>query len=113
MLDAFSPALFYFVRVGVVALVSALIFRPRFDELTEKGAWPLAILSGVTGGAAMVCVITGVGTVGLTATMAAVAMSPVIVFVADATVLRERLPMRLYLASAIVVVAAIFAQIIK
>lgn len=112
VLDAFSPALFYFVRVGIIALVGALIFKPRFDELTDKGAWRLALVSGLSGGAAMVCVITGVGTVGLTATMAAVAMSPVIVFVAEATVLREKLPMRLYLASAIVVIAALMAQVI-
>ncbi len=111
-ITALVPApLFYLLRIGAVSLVLLFLFKPRLQELTTRRLWWPLLLSGLAGGTAMILLLTAVHSSGLVASLAGLAVAPLLVLVAERRLLHERLPKRLVVATFLVLSVALLAQL--
>ncbi len=111
LLEVASPFIFYFVRCGAIAIVFLFLWKPRFEVVGKHDAWEIIALASVLAVVQMVARMYGFRDVGLIPTMAAFAISPVIVYVFDAIVIKERIKLKNVLTAIVIVTAAIIAQI--
>jgi drug/metabolite transporter (DMT)-like permease len=111
LLNFFSPFMLYFLRCGIIAAIFILLWRPSYHNLKKQGVLGLIVLSGLFAIFHMVSRMYGFKEVGIVVTMATYVLTPMLVFILDALILRERLKIRNLLAAAFIIFFAILAQI--
>lgn len=110
LLKVVSPFLFYFIRCGAIAIVFLLAWKPSIRVTTKHGAWWLIILAAVIAIIQMVSRMYGFKDVGLIPTMAALAITPGLVYLLDALIIKEKIKTKYMISAAFIVILAILAQ---
>lgn len=111
ILHTLTPAIYYLIRVTLVALIFIILCRPRLHLITDHHNWRLLIISSLVGGLAMVFLLQSIKSLGVISTLAAVSIAPMFVLLAEQNVLHERVKPRLLFAMLLIIFSAIMAQV--
>jgi drug/metabolite transporter (DMT)-like permease len=107
LLDFYSPALIYFIRVSVIALTYWFIFRPDLGQLRYKPYLIAVILTALFGTGVMVLKYYAFVRIGVVITTIILLLSPLLTYAASYFYLKERRDFRPDLYCALVVIGCI------
>lgn len=110
LLEVFSPAALYAARTGLIFLVLLILIRPKFKNLEKKDTLVIALLS-VLGTAFMIIQYQSFDQFGIVFTALYLTLLPILVYLFAVVFLKERLKLRVVLASLVILAAIIYASV--
>lgn len=112
LLAVFSPVALYAVRTGIVAIVFLLWYRPHL-KLVANHHYSLILASAALGVTQMVAKFYGFSQFGVIYTSLILILAPILVYLASAIILHEKIKVRTIIASIIILACVVFATVFR
>lgn len=112
LLEFYSAAALYTIRIGLIAIFTILIFGPPFAKLKSKQVAGIA-LDGFLWVLTMILVYSSYKNTGLVFTTLVLMLSQVLIYLESFIVFREKLTPRLAVAIFLILACVVYAEIIK
>lgn len=110
VLDYFTPLFLYFVRLFGIAILLALIFKPAASSIPKKQI-KFLLLSAVLYSVSMLFKFFAISAIGLSLTVIILALSPSLIYLFSAVLLKEKLSLNKIISSIVIVGCVIVAVI--
>lgn len=110
LLEVYSPTALYAARTGIIFLVLLLVIRPHFTKLDKKDILAISLLS-LLGTAFMIIQFTSFDQFGIVFTALYLTLLPILVYLFAVVFLKEKLKLRVILASLVILGAIIYASV--
>lgn len=112
LLVVFSPVLLYTIRTGILAIFFFLTSKPHFKMISKEN-YALIGATAFLGTASMVTKFYGFDIFGVVYTSLILILAPVLVYIASAIVLHEKIKMKTVLAAVLILFCIVFATVYK
>lgn len=111
LLDWYSPAALYFIRTGILTVLFIFIWHPAKLAIPKK-SWPHIIISGFFGAIMMVLSFYGYKNLGVVLTTLILMLGPVLTYLLDFIILKEKLRPRIIAAAFVILACIIYAGVV-
>lgn len=112
LLYMISPVALYALRTGFLALAFYFYYRPHLKVIGQSH-YAFIATSAILGTIQMITKFYGFETLGIVYTSLILIMAPVLVYIASAILLHERIKIRTIISGAVILVCIIFATIMS
>jgi len=110
ILDFYSPITFYFLRCSTIFLISLIVFRPKFSNLSRKSSY-FILITGFIWFIYRVIVYYGYLNFGVIFTTLMIMLGPIFIYVFAHIFLKEKLNWRNIVSAIIIICCVLYATI--
>ena len=112
LLNFYSPALLYFIRVLILTIIFMAFYRPDFSILKNAKNFNLILISAILGAGVMILRYYAFGSIGLVPTTIIMLLSPLFTYIASYYYFNEKKNFKKDLICAVVIIACIMISLI-